>query len=95
MDASTPRNGTTKSAMTINTSSAPQPAAAVTFPPLATETRLTIDTEAAAFHLNRRPQTMRKWACYENGPIRPVRINGRLGWLVADLIRLQRGQGAG
>ena len=25
------------------------------------------------------------WACFENGPIKPVKINGRLAWLVSDI----------
>jgi hypothetical protein len=48
-------------------------------------------TEAAA-HINRRPQTLRKWACYDCGPIRPIRIHGRLAWRVADLEALLRGE---
>ena len=56
--------------------------------PLALETRTAVNTNEAAFHLGRAPQTLRKWACYENGPIRPVRINRRLAWLVADIKRL-------
>ncbi|NHZ78030.1 DNA-binding protein [Massilia sp. CCM 8695] len=61
----------------------------VTFTALAAEPRTTISTIEAAFHLGRKPQTLRKWACYEDGPIRPVRINGRLAWRVADLLRVQ------
>ncbi|MDP2268092.1 MAG: DNA-binding protein, partial [Deltaproteobacteria bacterium] len=38
--------------------------------------------------LNRKPQTLRGWACLENGPIRPLRINGRLAWSVLELKRL-------
>jgi len=53
--------------------------------PLEKECRAAIPTEAAAFHLGRRPQTLRAWACRENGPIRPIRINGRLAWPVADI----------
>ena len=49
------------------------------------ETRIVVDTATAAFHLNRRPQTLRAWACYEDGPIRPKRVNGRLAWPVATL----------
>lgn len=52
------------------------------------ETRSGLDTATAAYHLNRRPQTLRAWACLENGPLRPVRINGRLAWPVAELRRL-------
>lgn len=55
------------------------------------ENRTAIDTNAAAFHLGRKPQTLRKWACHEDGPIRPIRINGRLAWAVADLKRLLSG----
>lgn len=55
--------------------------------------RDTLPTNEAAQVLNRRDQTMRKWACLENGPIRPVRINGRLAWRVADLAKLLNGEG--
>ena len=58
------------------------------FAPLDRETRETVETDTAAYHLNRKPQTLRAWACLENGPIRPLRINGRLAWRVADLKRL-------
>ena len=56
------------------------------YPSLDTVTRSAISTDAAAYYLNRRSQTLRAWACLENGPIRPVRINGRLAWHV-DAIR--------
>lgn len=42
-------------------------------------------TAEAAIRLNRKPQTLRKWACYENGPIKPVRIKGRLAWKGQDI----------
>ena len=51
----------------------------------------TLVTNDAAKVLNRRPQTLRKWACLENGPIRPIRINGRLAWRAADLQNLLNG----
>lgn len=53
--------------------------------------RDTLPTDEAAQAINRAPQTLRKWACLENGPIRPVRINGRLAWRVADLAALLNG----
>lgn len=59
-----------------------------TFPPLAQETRPVVPTENAAFYLNREPQTLRVWACKENGPLRPLRINGRLAWRVDELRQL-------
>ena len=60
------------------------------FPPLELVNRPTVDTAAAAHFLNRKPQTLRGWACMENGPLRPMRINGRLAWNVAE-IRAVRG----
>ena len=61
--------------------------------PLDAEPRSAIPTPEAAQHLNRKPQTLRGWACTESGPIRPVRINGRLAWKVSDLRKLL-GEGA-
>lgn len=58
------------------------------FIPLARETRTVVDTNTAAFHLGRKPQTLRKWACHEDGPLRPVRIMGRLAWNVAQIRHL-------
>lgn len=55
------------------------------YPPLDRETRSHVPTDCAAHHLNRRPQTLRIWACHEDGPIRPIRVNGRLAWPVSDL----------
>ena len=52
------------------------------------ETRATLPTPEAAFHLNRAQQTLRLWAMRENGPIRPIRIHGRLAWPVAELRRI-------
>ena len=58
------------------------------FPPQETVTRPTVENAAAAYYLNRRPQTLRGWACHEDGPLRPIRINGRLAWKVSDLRRV-------
>ncbi len=58
------------------------------FPSLDQETRSHIGTDAAAFYLNRRPQTLRCWACLEDGPVRPIRINGRLGWPVSEIRKI-------
>lgn len=54
-------------------------------------TRPAITTAEAAFYLNRKPQTLRIWAMKENGPIRPLRISGRLAWRVADIRALLNG----
>ncbi len=56
--------------------------------PLENITRPAVDTAAAAYYLNRQPQTLRVWACREDGPVRPFRVNGRLAWPVAELRRV-------
>lgn len=55
------------------------------FLPLEQVTKPNLKTEEAAHYLNRRPQTLRAWACLENGPIRPRRIGGLLAWSTADV----------
>jgi len=61
------------------------------FPPLEQESRSHVETARAAYHLNRQPQTMRSWASLETGPIRPIRISGRLAWPVAEIRALLNG----
>ncbi len=63
-------------------------AALASFVPLHLETRSAVDTATAAFHLNRQQQTLRIWSCREDGPLRPLRVNGRLAWPVAELRRV-------
>lgn len=59
-----------------------------TIPPaLELEQRSHVDTATAARWLNRKPQTLRSWACLEDGPLRPLRVAGRLAWAVADIRR--------
>ena len=65
-----------------------EPSAAPSFVALSSETRTAVDTATAAHHLIRKPQTLRGWACLENGPLRPLRINGRLAWPVSELRRV-------
>jgi len=55
------------------------------FRPLETVSKPMLTTTEAAHYFNRQPQTLRGWACKEDGPLRPVRVHGRLGWLVADV----------
>ena len=62
--------------------------ASPTFAPLLHEDRFAVDTACAAWHLGRKPQTMRAWACNEDGPLRPLRVHGRLAWPVAELRRV-------
>jgi hypothetical protein len=58
------------------------------YPSLTSETREHVDTACAAYHLGRKAQPLRAWACYENGPLRPVRIHGRSAWAVAEPRRI-------
>ena len=59
------------------------------FPPLEQINRPTVPTEQAGYYLDRRPQTLRIWAMGNcPAPIRPLRINGRLHWNVAELRRV-------
>lgn len=77
--------------MTITTFQLPATSAAQNtpqYPPLEVITRPTVPTAQAAYYLNRRPQTLRAWACQENGPIRPLRIFSRLSWPVAEILTL-------
>ena len=74
--------------LTSNATHTAQPDAGSTFPPLDRETRTALDTDAAAWHLGRQPQTLRVWACRQNGPIKPVRVHGRLLWRTAEIRKL-------
>jgi hypothetical protein len=58
------------------------------YTPLAQEQRTHVDTNAAAYYLNRRPQTLRGWHCHGHFPndvLRPLVLNGRLAWSVAAI----------
>lgn len=63
------------------------PLGSTPYPPLHAETRPAVGTNQAAYYLTRKPQTLRTWACFENGPVRPVRVNGRLAWPVSEIKR--------
>lgn len=58
------------------------------FPRLEDVNRPTVETASAAFYLNRQEQTLRGWACHEDGPIRPIRVYGRLAWNVSEIKRV-------
>ena len=58
------------------------------FPPLELEIRPTVDTAATAYYLHKAQQTLRIWACKENGPIRPIRVGAHLHWRTADIRKL-------
>ena len=58
------------------------------FVPLDQEIRTHVSTKVMCFHLDRKEQTARGWACNEDGPLRPIRVNGRLAWPVDDIRRI-------
>ena len=53
--------------------------------PLALETRAALPTPEAAFHLNRANQTLRLWAMRNDGPVKCLRVGGRLQWPVDQI----------
>lgn len=54
--------------------------------------RVILGTADFARAIGIQPQTARKWACYGNGPILPVKVGKRLGWRVSDIARLLNGE---
>jgi phage antirepressor YoqD-like protein len=48
---------------------------------------LLITTAEAAKLLGMKPQTLRKWAIYENGPIVPKRHGRLLRWNINEILR--------
>ncbi|MDH1813906.1 DNA-binding protein [Comamonas aquatica] len=58
------------------------------FTPLHEVLRAALTTKEAAYHLNRSEQTLRLWACKDNGPVQCRRVNGRLAWPTTEIKRL-------
>lgn len=54
-----------------------------------------VNTTAAAAQLGRRPKTLHNWSSDGDGPLKPLRINGRLAWPVDELQKLTSGQTLG
>ena len=50
-------------------------------------------TAEAADLLLRQPQTLRIWAMTGRGPIKPIKVLGRLGWRKSDVQRLLQAGG--
>jgi hypothetical protein len=53
--------------------------------------RTHLNTDEAAMSIDHRPQTLRKWATYQTGPIQPVKIGRRLLWPIEGLNKLLNG----
>ncbi|HJY22904.1 MAG TPA: hypothetical protein VJ279_08475 [Hanamia sp.] len=58
------------------------------FIPLEQVTKPMLTTQEAAHYLNRKPQTLRIWACNKTGAVKPLNIQGRLGWKTEDIKKL-------
>ena len=56
-----------------------------------TDIEETVATAEAAALLGYQQQTLRRWACQGDGPIRPRRVNGRLRWSIAEIRALLAG----
>ncbi len=71
---------------TMREATAPQQFTAP-YPPLALVNKPNLTTAETAYYLNRRPQTLRGWACLENFPagLRCNRIGGLLAWPTASV----------
>jgi hypothetical protein len=54
----------------------------------ATGVDATVNTHEAALMLGVTVQSLRRWSCRGNGPIRPRHVAGRLRWAVADISAL-------
>lgn len=63
------------------------------YPALSEVTRETVTTAEAAYFVNRTAQTLRVWTCRQTeGVPRPLKLNGRLAWRVADLKKFLNGE---
>ncbi len=56
------------------------------YEPLEFVTKPNLTTAETAYYLDRRPQTLRGWACNSgSGPLVPKRIGGLLAWSTAEV----------
>lgn len=55
------------------------------FPPLAEVTAEVVSTKAAAFYINRKADTLRRYAKMENPPITPRVFGKQFLWRTADI----------
>ncbi|NNH01984.1 helix-turn-helix domain-containing protein [Acinetobacter sp. ANC 5414] len=52
--------------------------------------KLLLTTSEAAHLLGLQPQTLRRWAIYENGPITPIRYGRLLRWSKKEILEFAR-----
>lgn len=51
-----------------------------------------VNTFVAAKLLHLHPDTIRRWACIDSGPIRPIKIGRELLWRVSDIGKVLSGE---
>ena len=52
--------------------------------------QLLLSTKEAAEMLGLKPQTLRRWAIYENGPITPIRYGRLVRWSKREILDFAR-----
>ncbi|MFV8193314.1 MULTISPECIES: helix-turn-helix domain-containing protein [Acinetobacter] len=52
--------------------------------------QLLLSTKEAAEMLGLKPQTLRRWAIYENGPITPIRYGRLVRWNKREILDFAR-----
>lgn len=52
--------------------------------------KLLLTTNEAAALLGLKPQTLRRWAIYENGPLVPIRYGRLIRWSKKELLNFAR-----
>ncbi|CAG4892244.1 helix-turn-helix domain-containing protein [Paraburkholderia saeva] len=50
-----------------------------------------LTTAEAASLIRHSPKTLYQWACYQTGPVRPVKVQRKLLWRLSDLQALLNG----
>ncbi|MCH2003906.1 helix-turn-helix domain-containing protein [Acinetobacter ursingii] len=54
------------------------------------DSKLLLSTKEAAQMLGLKPQTLRRWAIYENGPITPIRYGRLVRWSKREILDFAR-----
>ncbi|MCU4482579.1 helix-turn-helix domain-containing protein [Acinetobacter ursingii] len=54
------------------------------------DSKLLLSTKEAAQMLGLKPQTLRRWTIYENGPITPIRYGRLVRWSKREILDFAR-----
>ncbi|MDA3509408.1 helix-turn-helix domain-containing protein [Acinetobacter junii] len=52
--------------------------------------KVLLSTREAAELMGLQPQTLRRWAIYENGPVSPIRYGRLLRWSKKEILKFAR-----